>query len=77
MMNPVELMKIKGLFDKFKANHPKVPMFFQKASTSIGVDSIIEITVTTASGETLCTNMKVKQEDLELVEQIKKMATQK
>ena len=77
MMNPMEMMKMKGMFEKFRANHPKVPMFFQKASTSIGVDSIIEITVTTAAGETLCTNMKVKPDDIELVEQLKKMASQK
>lgn len=77
MMNPMEMMKIKGMFDKFRTNHPKVLMFLQKASTSIEVGTIIEMTVTTASGETFCTNIKVKPEDIELLEQLKKMASQK
>lgn len=42
-MNPMGLMKIKGLVDRFKVNHPKVPKFFAAASASIDVDSIIEI----------------------------------
>lgn len=72
-MNPMALMKMKGMFEKFQGNHPKIPMFFKAASKSIGVDSIIEINVTTAEGKTLCTNMKVTKEDLELVEQLKQI----
>ncbi|MDE5873376.1 MAG: hypothetical protein K2H07_05625 [Lachnospiraceae bacterium] len=69
-MNPMGFMKIKGLVDRFKVNHPKVPMFFEAASKSIGVDSIIEINVTTAEGKSLCTNMKVTADDMELVSQL-------
>ena len=70
-MNPMSMMKIKGLMSGFAANHPKVPAFFKAASDSIGVDSVIEISVTTADGKTLCTNMKVKPEDVQLVEELK------
>lgn len=70
-MNPMSMMKIKGLLSGFTANHPKVPAFFKAASESIGVDSVIEITVTTADGKSLCTNMKVKPEDVQLVEELK------
>ncbi len=73
-MNPMNFMKIKGLLNGFTANHPKVPAFFKAASESIGVDSVIEITVTTADGKSLCTNMKVKPEDIQLVEELKTMA---
>ncbi len=72
-MNPMALMKLKVLMDKFKSNHPKVPMFFQDAAKSIGEGSIIEINVTTAEGRNLCTNMKVTKDDLELVEQLKNL----
>ena len=48
-MNPMALMKMKGMFDKFKANHPKVPLFFNAAAKEIGEGSIIEINVTTAA----------------------------
>ena len=73
-MNPMNIMKIKGLITKFTGNHPKVPAFFKAASQEMGVDSIIEITVTSADGKKLCTNMKVKPEDIELVEELKAMS---
>lgn len=69
-MNPMGFMKIKGLMERFKDNHPKVPMFFTAASKSINVDSIIEINITTAEGKSLCTNMKVTADDMELVRQL-------
>lgn len=73
-MNPMAMMKVKGLLDRFKENHPKVPMFFSAAAQNIGEESIIEISVTTAEGKKLCTNMKVTAEDLELLEQLKDAA---
>lgn len=70
-MNPMSLMKVKGLFEKFQKNHPKIPMFFKAAAQSVGEDTIIEINVTTAEGKKLCTNMKVSKEDMELFSQLK------
>lgn len=72
-MNPMGLMKIKGLVEKFKGNHPKVPMFFSAASKSVDVDSVIEINITTAEGKSLRTNMKVTAEDMELVKQLSEL----
>ncbi len=72
-MNPMGLMKIKGLVEKFKGNHPKVPMFFSAASKSVNVDSVIEINITTAEGKNLRTNMKVTAEDMELVKQLSEL----
>ena len=34
-MNPMNVFKLKGLLERFKENHPKVPMFFQ-AATAVG-----------------------------------------
>lgn len=76
-MNPMAIMKMKGMLDKFKANHPKVPMFFQSASQCVGEGSVIDINVTTADGKNICTNMKVTKEDLELIAQLKELAMQK
>ena len=73
-MNPMALMQIKGMLDKFTKNHPKVPMFFQSVGQNIGEGSVIEITVTTADGKNLCTNMKVTEEDLALFEQLKQLS---
>ena len=73
-MNPMMLMQIKGMLDEFKRNHPKVPMFFSAAAQSIGEGSIIEITVTSPDGKKICTNMKITESDLRLVEQMKSMS---
>lgn len=69
-MNPMALMKIKGMLDKFKQNHPKVPLFFNAASMAIDEGSIIEVNVTTSTGKNLCTNMKVTADDLDMVRQL-------
>ena len=68
-MNPMNFMKAKGLLTQFTTNHPKLPAFFKAASSQIGEGSIIEISVTTAEGKNLCTNMKVRPEDMQLVEE--------
>ncbi|MBR1597851.1 MAG: hypothetical protein IJ661_02925 [Lachnospiraceae bacterium] len=70
-MNPMALMQLKGLYDKFKANHPKVPMFFKAAGGNIGEGSVIEISITDPEGKKMTTNMKVSAEDLELFQQLK------
>lgn len=74
-MNPMALMQVKGLLDRFKNSHPKVPMFFKAASQSISEGSIIEICVTSPDGKKINTNMKVTAEDLELVEQLKNIGS--
>ena len=70
-MNPMAILQIKSLLDKFKNNHPKSPMFFSAAAQSIDENSIIEIKVTTAEGQNLITNMKVTSDDIELFKELK------
>lgn len=76
-MNPMAIMKIKGMLDKFNQNHPKVQMFLKSASQYAGEGSVIEISLTTEDGKKLCTNLKVTKEDLELIEQLKELANQR
>ncbi len=73
-MNPMALMKIKSMTDKFKKNHPKIFPFFTAVSKEIGVDSILEIKLTTAEGKSIVGNIKVSQEDIDLVKEIASMA---
>lgn len=72
-MNPFSVMQIKSLLDKFQNNHPRVVQFFQAAFPMIGPESVIEITITNAQGKTIGTNMKVTEEDLELLSQLKNL----
>ena len=68
-MNPMNFMKAKGLLSQFTMNHPKLPAFFKAASAQIGEGSIIELSV-----KNLCTNMKVRPEDMQLVEELKNLS---
>lgn len=72
-MNPMAFLHIKPLFEQFSQRHPRFVQFFGYASQSIGEDSILEISVTDASGRRAVTNIRVAAEDLELVEQLRKL----
>ena len=71
-INPMQLLKLKGMWDQFTQRHPKFPAFL-KAMTQGAVTegSVIEITVTTADGRKISSNLKVTREDMELVEEVK------
>lgn len=70
-MNPMSIMRLKPLFEKFRNNHPKVPLFFAAASQSVGEGSVIEIKVTAPDGKNLVTNMKVTSDDLALIAELR------
>ena len=73
-MNPMQILKIKGLWDGFTKRHPKFPVFLKALTQgTITEGSIIEITVTTVEGKVLNSNLKVTREDMDMVEELRKM----
>lgn len=73
-MNPRRMLELAKLQQRFKKNHPKVVPFLKAASEkALQEGSVIEISVTTPEGKVMRTNLKVKPEDLEIVEQLKQM----
>ena len=63
------IQKLKSDVNRFRANHPKFPAFLdtiQKNAMQNG--TIVEITVTTPDGRRYESNLKLKQEDLDLLE---------
>lgn len=73
-MNPTQIFQIMGIWQKFTSNHPKLPKFL-KAVSSEGLkeNTIIEINITTPEGKNYCSNLKITQSDLELLEQLKQL----
>ncbi len=68
------MQKIKSGIDRFRANHPKFPMFLNAVSQNALMEgSIIEIAVTTPDGKNFCSNLKIKAEDMELLNELKNM----
>ena len=75
MINPAKLLKLKGLWERFSANHPKLVPFFNAANTKgITVGSVIEIKVKYPDETEYTTNIKVSEEDLEMFEQLKELS---
>ena len=74
-MNPMALLNLKSSFEKFQNNHPRFIQFAQ-AIMQIGLKegTILECKVITTDGRELQTNLKITQDDLELLEKIKEMS---
>lgn len=61
-MNPMNLLQLKPAWNQFKANHPKMLSFMKAASRDGVMDegTLIEITVTSSTGQTIASNIRVK-----------------
>lgn len=66
--NFMRIFELKKLWDRFVQNHPRLPLFGGAvARQAIREGSIIEISVTTAEGQNLVTNLKISADDMELL----------
>ncbi len=70
------LQQMKSGMDRFRANHPKFPMFLKAVSQeALREGTLIEINVTTPEGKNYCTNVRLKPDDMELIDLFKGMNT--
>lgn len=68
------IQKLKECIGHFRSNHPKFPLFLNAVSREALIEgSVIEITVTTPEGRNYCSNIKLGQDDLELLECLKSL----
>lgn len=68
------IQKLKSGMDRFRANHPKFPMFLNAVSQNALMEgTVIEINVTTPEGRNYCTNVKLQADDMEFLNSIKSM----
>lgn len=72
-MSPKSMMQLKPQLEQFQAEHPKMFPFFRAAMGNVDVGSIIEINMTTTAGKTLCSNMRISENDLALFETLTAM----
>jgi hypothetical protein len=74
MMDLSAVMRVKGAWDTFTRNHPKLMPFVQAVGREAIADgTIIEVKVTSPQGKEYTTNMKITQSDLDLFDQMKTM----
>lgn len=73
-MNPLIMMQLKSSWDRFVKNHPKFPLFWKAVrQNGLSEGTVVEFKVTTPEGKELCSNLKLTQDDMELMEQLKKL----
>lgn len=73
-MNPLDIIKFKGMWDDFTKRHPKFPLFLN-AVTQSGIEegTVIELQFKKPDGKEYTTNLKITKEDMALFEKIKDM----
>lgn len=71
MFNPMKLMQFKQMGERFRANHPRIPGFLEAVFRSTREGSVIEMTVTDPEGKSICANIRVTAEDLEMLREVK------
>lgn len=73
-MNPASLMKLLQAKNQFSKEHPKFVAFLNAVfSKGISEDTVIEITVTRPGEAPMTSNIKIKQSDLELFDELKQL----
>ncbi len=72
-MNPIALMQLKPMFERFRERHPKFIQFFGYAGKSISEGSLIEVTITDPEGKRIVTNIRVDADDIALFQQLQGM----
>lgn len=73
-MNPLAIL---GMINRFESAHPKAAAFVRnELMTGLPEGTIIEMTVTKPGAEPKTTNIRLTQEDLDALNQIKNMSGQ-
>jgi hypothetical protein len=71
MFNPVNLFKLKGIWEGFSKRHPKVVSFGTAVyPEAIEAGTILEATVTRPDGKTYQTTMKISEADMDMVREL-------
>lgn len=73
-MNPSSIMKIMNAKNRFSENHPKFIAFLHDVfGSGIEEGTVIELKVTKPGQETVTTNIKVRQSDLDLLQELREL----
>ena len=73
-MNPMALMKLMQMKNKFSADHPKFVAFLSMLfSRKMEEGTILEVTVTRPGEAPVTANIRINQSDLEMFEELKNL----
>ena len=73
-MNPMALLSMKSALDNFQRNHPKFMQFLQvMMQNGLQEGTVLECKVITPEGKEIQANIKITEDDLELIEKLKEL----
>lgn len=76
-MNPASIIKIMGMKSRFDKNHPKFGAFIRMLfSRPMEEGTILEIKVTRPGEEPVTANIRIVQDDIELLHELAAMREQ-
>lgn len=74
MFNPGIIFELQNKWNHFTQNHPKFPKFLQAvAGTQMNPGTIIEVKVTSAEGQAISSNIKLTEEDVQMLKALGEM----
>jgi len=74
MFNPAKLFKLKSSWERFAVNHPKFINFLAALQSNyIKEGTIIEISVKTEEGKTICSNIRLNSDYIDMFAEISGM----
>ena len=73
-MNPMDIMRLKDKFDTFQNDHPKVIPFFRYIGDHAMTEgTILELKCTTTDGRESVSNIRITQNDIDLMRELMSM----
>ena len=74
-MNPMAFLSLKSSLGKFQENHPRFVQFIKAISQNgLQEGTVLECKAITSDGKEMTTNIKITQDDLELLEKLKELS---
>ncbi len=71
MINPMDILKLKGRFDQFNVDHPRMVPFFQMiGQKALKEGTVMEIKFTTPEGRDYVSNIRINANDIETLRTI-------
>ena len=75
-MNPMAVVKLKPLLEKFRENHPRIPQFMQTAASGMEEGGALDLKVTKAAGQKIEASIKLNADDIELLNALRELLAQ-
>ncbi|MCR5294763.1 MAG: hypothetical protein K6E30_06260 [Lachnospiraceae bacterium] len=74
MMNPFELIRLKGFWDSFSAAHPKLVPFAKSVyPAAFGEGTVVDVRITDPNGRNYHYNLRISAEDMQNLGEAQKL----